>query len=107
MNIQSLLLKLTAVLATVSLFGCGGGGGDSSQGVQNPQEFTVSATVNGLYSGKQVTLQNNAGNSTTVNANGSFTFSTPVAYNGRLTPPLAPQKLCMAEDGAPPFVTVR
>ena len=43
---------------------------------------TVSGSVSGLGTGKQVTLQNNAGNSTTVSANGSFTFSTPVAYNG-------------------------
>ena len=44
--------------------------------------YTVSGTVNGLNSGNQVTLQNNAGNAITVTANGAFKFSTPVVYNG-------------------------
>jgi 6-phosphogluconolactonase (cycloisomerase 2 family) len=44
--------------------------------------FTISGTVTGLLSGQQVTLNNNGANPTTVNADGSFSFSTPVAYNG-------------------------
>jgi len=80
MKLPSLFFKLITVLAIVSLSACGGGGSAGQQ--QNPQEFTVSVTVNGLDSGKQVTLQNNAGNATTVSANGSFTFRIPVAYNG-------------------------
>lgn len=44
--------------------------------------FTVSGTVTGLSlrSNQQVTLNNNGSNPTTVNADGSFSFSVPVAY---------------------------
>jgi hypothetical protein len=44
--------------------------------------FTVSGTVSGLTVGQQVTLLNNGANGTTVTTNGTFTFTTPVAYNG-------------------------
>jgi len=44
--------------------------------------FTIGGTVTGLASGAQVTLQDNGANAVTVNANGSFAFTTPVAYNG-------------------------
>ena len=44
--------------------------------------YTVSGTVAGLAGGRQVTLRNNGANPTTVNANGAFSFSTQVAYNG-------------------------
>ena len=40
---------------------------------------TVSGTVNGLPAGASVQLQNNGGDTTTVSANGGFSFSTPVA----------------------------
>jgi N-acetylneuraminic acid mutarotase len=40
---------------------------------------TVSGTVSGLLSGRSVVLEDNGGNSTTVSADGTFTFSTPVA----------------------------
>ncbi len=44
--------------------------------------YTIVGTVSGLASGQQVTLNNNGADPTTVTANGSFTFATPVAYNG-------------------------
>ncbi|MEP7297032.1 MAG: 3-carboxymuconate cyclase, partial [Burkholderiales bacterium] len=44
--------------------------------------FTIGGTVTGLASGQQVTLFNNGGNAKTVTANGAYTFSTPVNYNG-------------------------
>ncbi len=47
--------------------------------------YTVSGTVSGLLSGRQVTLNNNAADPTTVAANGGFAFSTPVAFNGTYT----------------------
>lgn len=40
---------------------------------------TVSGTVSGLLAGRSLVVQDNGGNSTTLSANGSFTFSTPVA----------------------------
>lgn len=41
-------------------------------------QCTVSGFVSGLGTGKQLTLLNNAGNSTTISAIGSFSFSLPI-----------------------------
>jgi N-acetylneuraminic acid mutarotase len=40
---------------------------------------TVSGTVSGLLSGRSLILENDGANPTTISADGSFTFSTPVA----------------------------
>jgi N-acetylneuraminic acid mutarotase len=42
-------------------------------------DSTVSGTVSGLLSGRSLVLQDNGANPTTVSADGTFTFSTPVA----------------------------
>jgi hypothetical protein len=44
--------------------------------------FTIGGNITGLASGDQVTLDNNGADPLTVTANGQFTFSGPVAYNG-------------------------
>jgi len=44
-----------------------------------PNNFTIGGTVSGLGAGQSVVLQNNGGNNLTVNANGGFTFTTPIA----------------------------
>ena len=44
--------------------------------------YTIGGTVSGLSAGQQVTLLNNGANATIVTANGAYTFSTPVVYNG-------------------------
>jgi hypothetical protein len=64
--------------------------------------FRVSGTVSGLKKGRQVTLLNNAGNSVTVYADGSFEFSTPLAFNGSYqitvgTQPLG--QICTVSNG--------
>ena len=41
--------------------------------------YQISGTLTGLLGGRSIVLQDNGGNSTTVSANGAFTFSTPVA----------------------------
>ena len=41
--------------------------------------YTIGGTVSGLISGRSVTLLDNGGNSLTVSANGSFTFTTALA----------------------------
>jgi len=41
--------------------------------------YSIGGSVAGLLTGNSVVLQDNAGNSTTVSANGSFTFSTQIA----------------------------
>jgi sugar lactone lactonase YvrE len=65
---------VAGVLMTVLLLsGCGGGGSSLS-----PTTYSVGGSVTGLRSGASVVLQNDGGNSTTVGANGAFTFSVPV-----------------------------
>jgi 6-phosphogluconolactonase (cycloisomerase 2 family) len=44
--------------------------------------FTIGGTVTGLATGQQVTLADNGGDSLVVNANGAYTFHTPVAFSG-------------------------
>jgi hypothetical protein len=44
--------------------------------------FTVGGSVTGLAAGQSVVLLNNAGNSTTVNSNTTFTFSTAINSGG-------------------------
>jgi hypothetical protein len=45
-----------------------------------PLAYSIGGTVSGLASGTSVVLQLNGGNNATVSANGSFAFSTTVAY---------------------------
>jgi len=56
---------------------CGGGGGGG--GSSAPPTYPVSGTVTGLASGTSVVLLDNGGDATTVAANGTFTFPTPLA----------------------------
>lgn len=68
---------------TKVVFSNGSSGGNEFDNVTTsatyiPPLYTVSGSVSGLGSGKSVVLLNNGGNSTTVNANGSFTFSTAI-----------------------------
>jgi sugar lactone lactonase YvrE len=53
--------------------------------------YQITGTVVGLGVGKQVTLYNNGGNPTTVATNGTFNFSTPVAFNGSYSVTVASQ----------------
>ena len=52
--------------------------------------YTIGGTVSGLVSSKMVTLANNGVDLLTV-GNGSFTFATPVAYNGNYSVTVATQ----------------
>jgi uncharacterized repeat protein (TIGR03803 family) len=54
-------------------------------------KYTISGTVSGLHTGAQVIVQNNAGDSTAVKANGSFTFGTPILYSGSYAVTVATQ----------------
>ncbi len=68
----------------LALSGCGGGGGGDDDGGTTPppppppQTYTIGGTLTGLASGASVVLQNNGGNNLTRNANGAFTFTSPV-----------------------------
>ncbi|MEP7311783.1 MAG: Ig-like domain-containing protein [Pseudomonadota bacterium] len=66
--------------------------------------FTVGGTVSGLATGVSVVLRNNAGNNLTVAANGSFTFTTPLASGSAyavtvLTQPTGPSQTCTVTSG--------
>jgi hypothetical protein len=67
--------------------------------------FTVGGTISGLAAGAEVVLQNNGGNNLTRNANGAFTFTTPVASGAAyavtvLTNPSTPAQTCAVTVGS-------
>ena len=66
--------------------------------------YTIGGTVSGL-SGTGLVLQDNAGNNLTVNMNGGFTFSAPVASGGNydvtiFTQPSHPAQTCLVTSGS-------
>jgi 6-phosphogluconolactonase (cycloisomerase 2 family) len=72
--------RLAILPAALSLLlaACGGGG-DSGNVTPGTTMVQIGGTVSGLASGASVVLQNNGANSTTISANGSYSFSTAVA----------------------------
>ena len=77
MPFRPCLLMLT-ILALAILPTCGGGG---SATTPPPATYTIGGAVSGL-SGAGLVLQDNGGDSLTVNGNGNFTFSTPITSGG-------------------------
>ncbi len=70
--------------------------------------FTIGGTVTGLAAGQQVTLNNNAGDPLTVTADGSFTFTTPVNFNGSYAVTVGTQptgQTCSVSNGTGSGVT--
>ncbi|CAJ0783399.1 6-phosphogluconolactonase [Ralstonia chuxiongensis] len=70
--------------------------------------FKVGGTVQGLATGRQVTLKNNAADPLTVSADGSFTFAAEVAYNGSYAVTVDTQptgQTCTVNNGASAGVT--
>lgn len=64
--------------------------------------YTLSGTISGLDAGKQVTLLNNMGNNTTVNANGIFSFTNSIPYLGDYAVTVGTQpggQLCTITNG--------
>jgi len=66
--------------------------------------YTIGGTVSGL-SGTGLVLQDNGGNNLPVSANGSFTFSTPIASGGNynvtvFTQPSNPAQICGVTNGS-------
>ena len=64
---------VAALLTSVLLAGCGGGSGYG--GSSTPTSYTIGGTISGLQSGESVVLQNNGADTTTVRADGAFTFA--------------------------------
>jgi hypothetical protein len=91
-----------AVIAILSVAGCGGGTLNNSSA---PVTYTIGGTVAGL-SGSGLVLQNNGSNALTVSAGAaSFTFSTAIASGGAysvtvLSQPSNPSQTCMVSGGS-------
>jgi len=100
----TVLTQPTGQICTVSA-GSGTVAGANVTGVQvacATGTYSISGTVSGLNTGAQVTVLNNTGNSTTVKANGAFSFTTPVTYNGSYAVTVAvqpPAQLCTVTGG--------
>ena len=65
--------------------------------------YAVSGTVSGLAAGAQLTLQNNNSDSLTINSNGAFTFTTPIAYESNYNVTVATQPVgqtCSVSGGS-------
>src|SRR5579859_5074022 len=91
----TVLTQPTGQICTVSA-GSGTVAGANVTGVQVAcvtGTYSISGTVSGLNTGAQVTVLNNTGNSTTVKANGAFSFTTPVTYNGSYAVTVAVQPI--------------
>jgi sugar lactone lactonase YvrE len=73
--------QILAILLMLALLGGCGDGSSSQSDNSNAGTRSVGGMVSGLFSGQQVTLQNNGGGTTTISTNGSFTFSEMVPSN--------------------------
>ena len=70
---------------------------------RDTKTYTLSGNVAGLATGEQVTLLNNASDGTTVSANGNFSFSSPIAFNGSYSITVSTQptgKICTISNGS-------
>jgi Galactose oxidase, central domain len=101
-----ILLSLSVLLAACSgVKGGTGGGGGGGGGVHNVTA-TIGGTVTNLATGASMILQNNAGDSLTITANGPFTFKTAVIGPTDvfavtvLTQPTAPNQICTVSNGS-------
>jgi hypothetical protein len=73
--------------------------------VTNPVTATIGGTVSNLVANSSVILQNNAGDSLTITANGPFTFKTPVTGADVyavtvVTQPVGPNQICTVTSGS-------
>ncbi len=77
--------------------------------VHSPTSYTIGGTVSGLSTGASVTLLDNGGDSLKVTANGTFTFTTPVASGSayKVTVSVQPTgETCTVTKGAGKVVAV-
>jgi hypothetical protein len=75
-------LALSAVMLSLSLQACGGGGDSltvTDPQVVPPSSVIVNASVSGLNAGNSFVLQDSLGNTLTVSANGTSSFANPIA----------------------------
>src|SRR5258708_7666323 len=77
MNPRTVLASAASAFLALSLTACGGGSGNPTA----TTDYTIGGTVTGLSTSQQVVLNDNLNDMLTVTANGTFTFTTPVANN--------------------------
>ncbi len=93
---------LKALVTSVTLMGlaaCGGGGGDDPI----PTPYALGGTVSGVPSGQPVVLSSGSGEDLAVAADGSFTFTKPLADGAKysVTVKTAPQGSgCVVRNGS-------
>jgi len=73
--------------------------------LSGPKTYTVGGSVTGLDAGNSVVMQNNSGDDLSVNADGSFTFATPLETGDDyavtvLTDPTSPNQTCVVSNGS-------
>lgn len=88
-----------ASIAFVGLAACGGGGGDDPI----PTPYALGGTVSGVPSGQTVVLSSGSGEDLAVAADGSFTFTKPLADGAKYSVTLktAPQGSgCVVRNGS-------
>ena len=101
---------LPIAIAALCLVSCDGGGdGEGSRGggppLRNPPTYSVGGSVTGLR-GTGLVLENNGGDPLTVEANGSFTFATPLARSAAYSvtvgtqPTASPAETCSVTSGS-------
>ena len=75
-------LRGASVSVMLILAGCHGSSNNpGGSAPQTPSPVTIGGTVTGLATGAQLTIEDNGADALTVNANGAFTFITPVSFN--------------------------
>lgn len=86
MKIHAAAKKPIAFAAMAAVLVACGGDGSANAGSGSSKTaastYTISDRITGLASGAQVTLLNNGSDALIINANGAFSFTTPVAANG-------------------------
>jgi hypothetical protein len=96
------MLKNSAILLILTLSACGGGGGGGAP--TGPSQYNVGGTVSGLASGATLTLTDNAGDTKSITANGSFslakTFISGSNYSVTIaSQPSTPLQNCSVANG--------
>ena len=103
MSTMNLVRLPLAMLGFAVLAACGGGGSDPAPPPPGPSTYTIGGSVAGL-SGTGLVLQLNGANNLTVTANGTFTFSAPLAAGAAYavtvsTQPSTPVQTCTVTSG--------
>ena len=77
-------MRGASVSVMLVLAGCGGTSDNPASAPSTPPTpppVTIGGTVSGLATGAKLTVEDNGTDALTVNANGAFTFNTPISFN--------------------------